>query len=80
MWFRFVSWILVMSLILVGCGGEDDDTELANPASEYCVEQGGTLEIRTDESGGQTGFCVFDDGSECEEWAYFRDECAPGDG
>jgi putative hemolysin len=22
--------------------------------------------------------CVFGDGSECEEWAYFRSECAPG--
>jgi hypothetical protein len=24
--------------------------------------------------------CVFPDGSECEEWAYFRAECAPGEG
>jgi putative hemolysin len=54
-------------------------TQLANPASVYCDEQGGKLEIREHEDGGQYGVCIFDDGSECEEWAYFRGECAPGD-
>ncbi len=50
--------------------------ELPNPASVFCNEQGGTLDIRTDDSG-STGFCVFEDGSECEEWAFFRGECRP---
>lgn len=50
---------------------------LSNPASVYCAEQGGRLEIRTDTEGGQTGFCVFEDNSECEEWSYFRNECQP---
>jgi putative hemolysin len=52
---------------------------LANPASVFCEENGGKLEIR-DETGGQAGYCVFTDGSECEEWAYMRGECAPGEG
>jgi putative hemolysin len=51
---------------------------LANPASVYCEQQGGKLEIR-DETDGQVGYCMFDDGSECEEWAYLRGECAPGE-
>jgi putative hemolysin len=51
---------------------------LANPASVYCEDQGYTLEIRADESGGEYGVCIFPDGSECEEWAFFRGECAPG--
>ncbi len=46
---------------------------LANPASVYCEEQGGKLEIR-DMDKGQIGICVFDEG-ECEEWAYFRGKC-----
>jgi putative hemolysin len=50
---------------------------IANPASTYCVEQGGTSEIRTAEDGSQYGACVFPDGSECEEWALFRGECTP---
>ena len=51
---------------------------LANPASVHCADKGGTLDIRSDAAGNQSGFCVFADGSECEEWAYFRGECAPG--
>ena len=48
---------------------------LANPASVYCEEQGHKLEIRKDANGDEAGFCIFEDGSECEEWAFFRGEC-----
>jgi hypothetical protein len=51
---------------------------MANPASVYCEEQGGRLDIRTAEDGSQMGICVFEDGSECEEWAFYRKECGPG--
>lgn len=50
---------------------------LANPASVYCEENGGTLEIRLDAQGGEYGVCMFPDGSECEEWAFMRGECQP---
>ena len=50
---------------------------MANPASVNCEDQGGTLEIRQD-VGGEVGYCLFADGSECEEWALMRGECAPG--
>ncbi len=56
----------------------DASVGLPNPASAHCEEQGGTVEIRTDEGGNQYGICVFEDGSECEEWAFFRGECQPG--
>jgi putative hemolysin len=60
---------------LAACGGGgapvEDEAEIANPASVHCEEQGGTVEIvETDD--GQVGICVFDDGRECEEWAYYR--------
>jgi putative hemolysin len=48
--------------------------QIANPASVYCLEQGGTLNLR-DNLEGQVGYCVFPNGNECEEWAYFRMEC-----
>lgn len=47
---------------------------MANPASEYCLEVGGTIAIRQDESG-EYGVCQFSDGSECEEWDLFRGAC-----
>ena len=53
----------------------DNRNQMANPASIYCVERKGKLEIRTNEDGSQTGYCKFDDGKECEEWAFFRKEC-----
>lgn len=58
---------------------EENIIGLPNPASVYCVEEGGTLEIREDVDGNQTGFCIFDDGSECEEWKLFNGECKKGD-
>ncbi len=48
---------------------------IANPASVYCTTLGYKLEIRTDSTGGQSGFCVFGDGQECEEWKFYRSEC-----
>jgi putative hemolysin len=55
-------------------GGE---AGLPNPASVYCEEHGGRLEIRSAADGGQYGVCLFPDGSECEEWAFYRGECGP---
>jgi len=51
---------------------------MPNPASVYCEQNGGKLELRQDASGGVAGICVFPDGSECDEWAYFRGECKAG--
>ena len=56
-----------------------DTITIANPASAYCEEQGFKLEIRTAQDGSQYGVCKFKDNSECEEWAYYRNECKPGD-
>ena len=50
---------------------------LPNPASKFCEDQGYRLELRTDVRG-TAGYCIFPDGSECEEWAFFRGECGPG--
>lgn len=79
---KILSLILLVLLILAGCGsqptGENqgDQIGLANPASVYCEEQRARLEMRED-ANGTYGVCIFPDGSECEEWAYFRGECGP---
>lgn len=54
-------------------------SNLPNPASVFCEENGGRLELRSDFAGAVAGVCVFPDGSECDEWAYYRKECKPGD-
>lgn len=69
----------VVTTAAVGCGDGDgtepDVTEpgLANPASEFCVEQGGEVEI-VDEGGGQVGYCLLPDGRRIEEWEFYRAE------
>jgi putative hemolysin len=50
-------------------------TQLANPASQNCVKQGGTLKIERRPDGGQYGVCIFTDNYQCEEWALLRGEC-----
>lgn len=50
---------------------------IANPASQNCIEKGGTLEMRKNKNG-EYGVCFFDDNRQCEEWALFRDQCPVG--
>jgi putative hemolysin len=82
--FRSILAALTIALGLTGCSFAQPPTPvptqpgLPNPASTFCEGQGGRLEIRTDSTGAQTGVCVFADGSECDEWAFFRNECRPG--
>lgn len=60
-------------LALTGCGSDDDsDTQLPNPASVFCEEQGGTVRIETADDGSQAGICVLPDGTEIDEWEYYR--------
>ncbi len=54
---------------------KEEETSLANPAAVFCQSQGYQYEIREDPEGNQYGVCVFDDGNECEEWAFYRNEC-----
>lgn len=49
---------------------------IANPASVACVKSGGTLSIKRDSTGAEFGWCSWPSGEQCEEWQYFRGECA----
>jgi putative hemolysin len=55
----------------------DSPLDMVNPASKFCADEGYQVEIRS-EAGGEVGYCLFPDGSECEEWAFYRGECKPG--
>ena len=78
----------LLMVVLVACGmkatlsttevpTDRPSAGIANPASVYCEEQGGSIEIREGEAG-QYGLCIFPDGSGCDEWAFFRGECKQG--
>ncbi|MGD2079144.1 MAG: beta-Ala-His dipeptidase, partial [Chloroflexota bacterium] len=57
---------------------QESAPEMANPASENCIDQGGTLEIEERADGGQFGVCYFEDNRQCEEWALLRGDCPVG--
>ncbi len=66
--------MLGILLIVYGCG-EKKSVTLPNPASQYCLEKGGTLSLAKRGDGGQYGICLLEDARQCEEWAMFRGEC-----
>lgn len=86
---KWISTLALILLVLTSCmvpptqpavapvSTDTSQANMPNPASAYCVEQGFTSEIRTAADGSQSGVCIFPDGSECDEWAYFRGECGP---
>jgi putative hemolysin len=86
-----MKWTLMLTallMLLVSCTSVPTQPAAApfptqanmpNPASAHCEEQGFKAEIRTAVDGSQRGVCIFPDGSECDEWAYFRGECGPAD-
>lgn len=76
---------LALAVIFLGaCAAPQPSTQapavgMANPASENCVKQGGTLSIQKRGDGGEYGICLFEDNRQCEEWALMRGEC-PAEG
>jgi putative hemolysin len=88
----FLGLILLGPVILVACTMEPtplgspvptptatlSSLALANPAAANCLQKGFRDQIRTDASGNQSGVCIFNDGSFCDDWAYLRGECGPG--
>lgn len=77
--FALVAIMTVATLTLAGCEKANNtpveqESQIANPASVYCEENGGTLKLED-----SAWLCMFEDGSYCEEWAYKNGECKPGD-
>lgn len=72
--FLFFSGILNLT---IACE-EKKKMGLPNPASQYCIEKGGKLEMRKNAKCGVYGICIFPGNLQCEEWAMFRGECPVG--
>jgi hypothetical protein len=70
-----IMGVLLLSGSFIRYAFSAEEVEIDNPASLYCVQSGYTLVIITNADGGEYGVCVFPDGNECEEWAFFRNEC-----
>lgn len=71
-----VLCITALLALLSACSNKpaQQGVQLANPASVYCIQQGGKLQIVRDASGAEQGFCTLLDGRTVDEWAYFREK------
>lgn len=80
--FRILILIVISTLVLAACATEEPTPEgavgMANPASVYCEEQGGTVVNKMRGDLGEYGVCMFEDNLQCEEWAMYRGECPVG--
>jgi len=69
---------LLLIVLLSACSKKEEKpaagVSIANPASVNCVNNGGKLKILENDKG-QYGICTLPDGTECDEWAYYREEC-----
>lgn len=67
--------VMAMTTILGACtttSPKNESVGMANPASEFCVKQGGKTEIRKNQDGSEYGVCILPNGQVVEEWDYFR--------
>ena len=55
-----------------------EETQLPNPAAVYCQEQDGILKHIMFKKGTR-GFCLFEDGSQCGQWDFYRENCKKGE-
>ncbi|MCK9393936.1 MAG: DUF333 domain-containing protein [Candidatus Paceibacterota bacterium] len=53
-------------------------SNIVNPASVYCKDNGGTLKIEKKPDGSEYALCYFDDNRACEKWAMMRGDCPIG--
>ena len=78
---------LALLMLTTGCAASSASSSLKadqqkrigmpNPASAFCVEQGGRLEIR-ETPDGDAGYCHMPDGRVVEEWELFRSQHKDG--
>lgn len=71
----YKSGILVMVAMAAGCTVSGPDPimglQLPNPASVYCIERGGSIDIKESPQGDVTT-CVLSDDTRVDEWEFYR--------
>ncbi len=81
---------LILALLLTGCSIQQisvgtipstapgaTGASVANPAAAFCEIRGYRLQQVVVDDGSQSAICIFPDGSQCDEWAYYRGQCGP---
>ena len=68
---KFFLLIMLSLFVVFSSGCVQDSANMPNPASVYCEDEGGEIQmVATPE--GSAGYCRLPDGRICEEWDYFN--------
>lgn len=73
----FLGSLMATSIVLTACNSvphvnDEKPIGMSNPASEYCIKQGGKLLPQKDKDGGEYALCQLPNGQTIEEWELFR--------
>lgn len=66
--------IIACVMVSVGCVTDEKtgaNLNMTNPASSYCIAQGGQSEI-VGTPQGEVGYCLLPSGERVEEWSLYR--------
>ena len=70
------GWVMLMmyrsNSVETDSSTEEPTIWMPNPASVYCEQQGWTVNIVKDEEWNESGMCKLADGTEVDEWEYYR--------
>lgn len=75
---KMIVATLAIGMAVTGCKTMENPFKkekaigMANPASEFCVKQGGKLIPKKDKRGNEYALCQLPDGKLVEEWEYFK--------
>lgn len=69
--------VILLATTLTACSyptkPSTSSSQVANPASAFCVEIGGKSVIKKDSNGNEYGVCQLPNGKEVDEWAFYRE-------
>jgi len=69
--------VLVVVLVVYTATSEKKHyvSRMPDPASVYCGMLGYRIEVRTNPDGGQVGYCIFPDGTNCTDGSFYMGKC-----
>ena len=73
----YLGILIVTTVTLTACNSIPSNNSevsvgMTNPASKYCIKQGGKLIPQKNKDGGEYALCQLPNGQTIEEWELFR--------
>ena len=67
----FIILLILTVIFVLNYNKKNINSQISDPAAEYCISSGYDYQIKTNPDGSQYGTCTFFDDSKCNAWDYF---------